>query len=118
VSEIRFLEIAASITIGSIIMYIGVLLNEFILPNTSIVTLLFVIIAVIVANKIGKSLWNGLAAFILLFIFYFYFTKNFGEPEELMMDDLLIYQALIAVITTFVLDLLSKYKEKASSISS
>jgi NADH:ubiquinone oxidoreductase subunit 6 (subunit J) len=76
---------------------------------------LFVIIAVIVANKIGKSLWNGLATFILFFILSFYFTKNFGEPDEVVMIiDILIYQGLVAVLTTFVLDLHSKNKEKAS----
>lgn len=88
------------------------MLNEFIFPNIAIFTLLFVIIAVIVANKIGKSLWNGLSAFILFFIFSFYFTKNFGEPEEVVMIiDLLIYQGLIAVFTTFVMDLLSENRE-------
>ncbi|MFC0561491.1 hypothetical protein [Halalkalibacter alkalisediminis] len=104
--------------VGSFIMYVGVLLNEFIFPNLPLITLLFVVLAIIVANKIGKSLWNGLATVILFFIFSFYITKNIGEPEEFgMMSDLLIYQGIIAILTTVTLEQLSKKQRKSQDIN-
>ncbi len=83
VGKIRFLEIVTSLMIGSNIMYGGVLLNEFILPNTFLITLLFVVFAIIVANKIGKSLWSGLATVILFFSFLSISPKTLENLKSL-----------------------------------
>ncbi|RCW62560.1 hypothetical protein DFR57_1253 [Saliterribacillus persicus] len=99
----------ASLTIGFVILYVGVLLNDFILKNTSIVMLLFVVIAVIIANKIGNKLWYGIGSFILFFIFSSQFTIFLGEPEEIqLITDSLVLQGIVALIVTLILDLIEK----------
>lgn len=104
VGEIRFFEIGTSLMIGSFIMYGGFLLNKF--------------FAIIVANKIGKGLWIGLATVITFFIVSFYITKFIGEPEEFgIMTDLLIYQAIVAILTTVILEQHLKNKEKVKDMN-
>ncbi|MFC0562326.1 hypothetical protein [Halalkalibacter alkalisediminis] len=54
----------------------------------------------------------------IILLFSFYITKNIGEPEEFgMMTDLLIYQGIVAILTTITLEQFSKKQRKSQGMN-
>ncbi|WP_156906605.1 hypothetical protein [Alteribacter aurantiacus] len=102
-------RVGTGLVAGVIILLAGLFLNAVLLTDMVLVLFLTSILAVFVANKLGKNAFIGILAYLIFYVAVVTYTRSFGDPEELLkIVELLIYQGLATILTTFVLAILIK----------
>ncbi|TMW70971.1 hypothetical protein [Alteribacter natronophilus] len=90
-----------SVAAGMLLLLTGVLVYQFVLEGSTVFLVALTLATVYAANRIGKSVWSGLASFIAFYTAAILFTAITGGGDGVRtLVDVLIYQGLSIIAAT------------------